>query len=160
MLSLEEEAGLLLRKKKYSLAVAESCTGGMISDRLTNIPGSSDYFVSGFVTYSNSTKETVLGVEHNLLTDHGAVSGPVAGAMAIGAKLKSGADIALAVTGIAGPAGGSPGKPVGLVYIAVNGPLGTEVAKFHFKGDRLSIKKQSADAALKMLKEALIGPGK
>lgn len=152
----EEEAGRLLAGKNLTLAVAESCTGGLISHRLTNIPGSSEYFLGGFVTYSNIVKETVLGVEHHLIEEYGAVSTHVVQSMARGARRLAGADVSLAVSGIAGPTGGTAEKQVGLVFIAVDGVGGTKVAKYNFKGDRLSIKDQSAHAALDMLKEALV----
>jgi nicotinamide-nucleotide amidase len=154
---LEEEVGCLLRAKNLTLAVAESCTGGLIGHRLTNIPGSSQYFLAGIVAYSNMAKESVLKVEHSLLEKHGAVSAEVAAGMAAGARSMAGADASLAVTGVAGPGGGGAGKPVGLVYVAVEGPWGTKVAKYTFDGDRASIKHQTSEAALALLKEALLG---
>ena len=155
-MSLEEEVGSLLRAGGKTIALAESCTGGLVSHRLTNIPGSSDYFICGFVTYSDSAKETVLGVGHELLIRYGAVSAPVVKSMARGAKRLAGADFALALSGIAGPAGGSREKPVGLVYIALEGPAGTKVAKHNFQGERSAVKNQSTRKALLMLREALL----
>ncbi len=152
----EEEVGRLLRGAKLTLAVAESCTGGLIGHRLTNVTGSSAYFLADIVAYGNRIKESVLKVEHPLLEKHGAVSREAAAAMADGVRALAGADVSLAVTGVAGPGGGSPGKPVGLVYIAVHGPRGTKVAKYLFNGDRASVKLQASQAALSLLKEALV----
>ena len=159
ILSLEEEVGSLLRAGRNTLALAESCTGGLVSHRLTNIPGSSDYFICGFVTYSDSTKKTVLGVGQDLLARYGAVSAPVVKAMARGAKRLAGADFALALSGVAGPTGGSREKPVGLVYIALESPAGTKVAEYRFQGERAAVKNQSAREALLMLKGALLEGG-
>jgi PncC family amidohydrolase len=150
--AIEEEVGALLLGRGMTLAVAESCTGGLIGHRLTNVPGSSAYFLGGCVTYGNRAKETVLGVEHDLLDREGAVSAAVARAMARGVRRLLDADMALAVTGIAGPSGGSPEKPVGLVFIALDSSRGTEVARHLFTGDRGAVKEQSADAALSMVK--------
>lgn len=153
----EERIGGLLREARATLAVAESCTGGLLAHRITNVPGSSDYFLGGFVTYSNSLKETVLLVDSRLLASSGAVSPETALAMAVGARRVTGADWALAVTGIAGPGGGTPEKPVGLVYIALEGPRGTKVAEHRFEGGRLEIKNRSVEAALAALTEAVSG---
>jgi nicotinamide-nucleotide amidase len=117
--SLEETVVSLLAKRQLTLATAESCTGGMIANRLTDVPGASAVFTHGFVTYSNAAKIKLLAVAPELLAAHGAVSEPVARAMAGGALAASGADLALAVTGIAGPTGGSPDKPVGLAWLAL-----------------------------------------
>ncbi len=153
----EEDIGRLLRGSGLRLAVAESCTGGLISHRITNVPGSSDYFLAGFVPYGNSAKATVLGVGQDLIERHGAVSAEVVEAMARGARRVAGADVAAAVSGIAGPGGGSPGKPVGLVFLAVDGPHGMKVARRLFNGSRTRIKEQAADTALGMLREELDG---
>jgi nicotinamide-nucleotide amidase len=152
----EREAGKLLMRRGLTLATAESCTGGLIAHRITNVPGSSGYFDRGFIVYSNNSKTELLGVKTSLIEKRGAVSREVAQAMAEGARKASGAGVGLAVTGIAGPISDDSQKPVGLVYIAVSvakGPVAAE--KHRFSGTRLQIKKQSADAALALLIEIL-----
>jgi nicotinamide-nucleotide amidase len=152
----EQTVGKLLMRNGLTLAVAESCTGGLIAHRITNVPGSSNYFERGFVTYSNPSKTELLGIPTALLNRHGAVSSQVARAMAVGAKRASGANVGLGITGIAGPVSDESRKPVGLVYIAVCGPTGSVLAeKHHFKGARLQIKKKSAEAALALLIKAI-----
>jgi len=141
----------LLKEKKLTVATAESCTGGLIAHTFTNISGSSDYFDRGFVTYSNKAKMQLLDVPEDLLIEHGAVSNPVAKAMAEGARKKSNVDIGIATTGIAGPTGGTAEKPVGLVYIAVSNLDRTIVKKFNFKESRIENKYSSCNAAFKML---------
>jgi nicotinamide-nucleotide amidase len=133
------------------LALAESCTGGLIADRLTNRPGSSVFFLLGIVAYDNRAKSEILGVPATLIKKHGAVSQQVAKAMAQGVRKILKTDYGLAITGIAGPSGGSAQKPVGLVYIAFCTQQKTIIRKFLFKGSRLAIKKQAAQSALKML---------
>jgi PncC family amidohydrolase len=118
---------------------------------LTDVPGSSQYFLLSLVTYSDRSKTTLLGVAPDILGEHGAVSGPVARAMAAGARRTGGADIGLAVTGIAGPSGGTPGKPVGLVFLCLDDGTTSAVDRQVFSGDRLSIKKQAAEQALTLL---------
>lgn len=142
-------------RRKATLATAESCTGGLIAHRLTNVPGSSEYYLGGIVSYSNAAKEALLEVPHEILTANGAVSEPVARAMAEGAQRAFGASHAIGVTGIAGPGGGSAEKPVGLVYIAVASPTDVVVQRNTFEGSRESIKQQSADAAMRLLTEQL-----
>lgn len=144
-----------LTAKELTLSTAESCTGGLIAHRVTNVSGSSGYFLGGIVSYCNDAKERLLGVPHDVILAHGAVSEPVARAMAEGARPAFGADYAVGVTGIAGPTGGTPEKPVGLVYIAVAGPHDTIVTKHFFTGTRESIKEQTAEAALELLLEQL-----
>ena len=153
---LEKVVGKLLREKKKSLAVAESCSGGFLSHRLTNIPGSSDYFLEGVVTYSNQAKRALLAVPQNLIKKHGAVSEQVARAMAKAAREKAQANFGLAITGIAGPTGGTPLKPVGLVYTALAWKKGTRVEKNLFLGKREQIKFQSTQKALDMLRRHLL----
>ncbi len=148
---LEEKILHHLTMARKTLAVAESCTGGLISHLLTNIPGSSAYYVLGVIAYDNAAKTRILGVPSALFQKHGAVSGPVAKAMALGARKILKTDYGLAVTGIAGPGGATPGKPKGLVFIALSGPRNTVVKKFLFKGRRLAVKQQAAQTALKML---------
>ncbi len=136
----------------WTIATAESCTGGLIAAMLTDIPGSSAVFDRGFVTYSNASKRELLNVPEALLKTHGAVSEEVALAMATGAQQSAGTDIAISVTGIAGPGGGSNNKPVGLVFIGLAKPDGkTECWKYHFSGDRKSIREATRDEALGIL---------
>ena len=145
----------LYRAKRLRIATVESCTGGMIAAAITDIAGSSDVFERGFVTYSNEAKAQ-LGVQAELIAQHGAVSVHVAREMAAGALKHSKADVAVAVTGIAGPGGGSEGKPVGLVYLAVarrNGEPAIERHQFH--GDRAAIRQATVERALEMLAEAV-----
>jgi nicotinamide-nucleotide amidase len=153
---LESVVGTLLRSAGFNIGVAESCTGGLLSSRLTDVPGSSDYFERGAVCYSNLAKVEWLGVPERLIAEHGAVSEPVAQAMADGIRTRTGADVGLAVTGIAGPGGGTPEKPVGTVAIAVVTPAGDRVRTYHFLGSREMVKFQSAQAALNMLRLILI----
>ena len=137
-----------LLARGWSLAAAESCTGGLIAAACTALPGSSHWFERGFVTYSNAAKAELLDVPHALLQAHGAVSEPVARAMAEGALAHSRADLALAVTGIAGPGGAVPGKPVGTVWLAWGDGEQCYSKRFQFGGDRLSVRKQSVIMAL------------
>ena len=137
-----------LRARGLTLALAESCTGGMIAARITAIPGVSDVFLGGVVCYANAVKRDILGVPQEILDQHGAVSMPCAIAMAEGARKRLGADIAVSVTGIAGPGGGTPEKPVGLVFIGVSTASTSEAVRHVFCGDRQSIRQQAADTAL------------
>ena len=152
---LEVRAGELLRARGLSVALAESCTGGLIAHRLTNVPGSSEYVRGGIVSYSNDAKQKVLGVQAETLMAHGAVSEQTAREMARGARMLLDSDIALAVTGVAGPGGGSAGKPVGLTYVGMVAPDYEQVKRFVWPHDRLGNKEASADAALRMLVEWL-----
>ncbi len=154
-LGFETEVGKRLADRGLTLAAAESCTGGLLSHRITMVPGSSRYFLGSCVTYSNGAKAAVLGIDPDLIARHGAVSEPVAAAMAGGARRVFGADLAVGITGVAGPGGGSPSKPVGHVCIAVETPDGAAVRAYRFFGDRLNIKEQSCRAALNMLREWL-----
>jgi len=138
-----------------TVAVAESCTGGMISARLTDVPGSSAFFRGGFVAYSNRMKVAELGVPGAVLDSEGAVSGPVARALAEGARARLKAGFGIGVTGIAGPDGGTADKPVGLVFIAVAGAAGCCVHRFEFAGDRAAVREQATVQALGMLAEAV-----
>ncbi|MFQ5791770.1 MAG: competence/damage-inducible protein A [Acidobacteriota bacterium] len=150
--SLEEVLGRLLAEKGLTLAVAESCTGGLITHRLTDVPGSSVYLERGFVAYSNESKVQLLDVPESLLRQFGAVSEEVAGAMAVGARQRAGTDWALAVTGIAGPGGGSPAKPVGLVYVALTDGQSHVTRRFQFPGDRWQVKWWTSQAAMNLLR--------
>lgn len=132
-----------------TLATAESCTGGLIGKLVTDVPGSSAAYLGGIISYSNEVKHNVLGVPQELLDTCGAVSEPVARAMAEGAKRVIGADIAVSVTGIAGPKSDNTNKPVGLVYIGVTDGTTTEVREYHFSGDRETIRSMTAQTALR-----------
>ncbi len=145
----------LLRSRGATVATAESCTGGLLGGRLTELPGSSDYVLGGAVTYADAAKRDLLGVPAELLREHGAVSEPVARAMAEGARARLGATYALSTTGVAGPGGGSPGKPVGLIFIACAAPDGTVVRRHEFPGDRDTVRAWSVVAALHLLRRAV-----
>jgi nicotinamide-nucleotide amidase len=147
----------LLRERGRSLAVAESCTGGLLAARLTEVPGSSAFFERGLVTYSNRSKVELLGVAAELIEAHGAVSEAVAAAMAAGARRAASTDIGVGITGIAGPDGGTPEKPVGVVFIALDGAAGTRVRQALFPGDRERIRHQATQSALEMLRRGLLG---
>ena len=152
-----EEIAKLLLKDGQQLATAESCTGGMISTALTDFAGSSAWFDRGYVTYSNQAKHEMLGVSESLIDEHGAVSEPVALAMAGGASQfdRAASRCAIAVTGIAGPGGGSAEKPVGTVWIAWALPSGVVARKYQFDGDRQSIREQTTLAALSAFRKLL-----
>jgi len=156
--TLESVVGGLLRAAGATLSAAESCTGGLLSERVTRVPGSSEYFLGAAVTYTNELKTALVGVPAELLAAHGAVSEPVARAMAEGVRRTLGSDYGAAITGVAGPGGGSEAKPVGTVHIAVAGPREGEVEhrKVRFPGDRERVRSQSAQLALEMLRRRLI----
>jgi nicotinamide-nucleotide amidase len=157
LITLATDTLAAARAKGLTIATAESCTGGLIAGLLTEIPGSSDVLDRGSVTYSDAAKEEMLGVPHELLAMHGAVSQAVAAAMAEGVLDRSWAQIAVAVTGIAGPGGGSAEKPVGLVYVAAMREGGTAVVERHLFGDigREQVRLATVEAALKLLKRQL-----
>lgn len=150
--TMERVVGDLLRERRLTIAVAESCSGGLLASRLTDVPGSSDYFDRGVVTYSNAAKTDMLGVPADLIAQHGAVSEPVARAMADGIRARTGAGVGVGITGIAGPGGGSPEKPVGTVCIAIATPHGGDVRRFAFIGPREMVKFQATQAAMNMLR--------
>ena len=152
---LEVAVGRLLSAQKQTLAIAESCTGGLITHRLTNVPGSSGYLVAGVIAYAYEAKVAALGVSWDTLNQYGAVSEQVARAMARGSRDKFSSTLGLAVTGIAGPGGGMPEKPVGLTYIALADADGEIVKRYVWSGDRVQNKTHSAQAALTLLKEYL-----
>ncbi len=152
---IQVTVGELLIAQKKTLAVAESCTGGVITDRLTNVPGSSAYLIAGVVAYAYEAKVVALGVTWETLNRFGAVSKETARAMAKGARERFGSTLGLAVTGIAGPGGGMPDKPVGLTYIALVSDHDEVIERHVWQGNRLENKAQSADAALRLLKEYL-----
>lgn len=154
--TLEEVVGRALKRHGSTVAVAESCTGGLILHRLTNTPGSSFYVAGGIVAYGNAVKMVALGVQHEALQVHGAVSQEVATQMALGVRKRLDADYGLATTGIAGPAGGTESKPVGTVWVGCSGPQGTGARRFTFGKDRATNKTRSATAALDMLRKQLL----
>ncbi|MCI5132082.1 MAG: nicotinamide-nucleotide amidohydrolase family protein, partial [Candidatus Electrothrix sp. EH2] len=154
--TLAEVAGNLLRKKRLMLSVAESCTGGLICSQLTAVPGSSDWFAGGAVAYSNHLKEVLLNVDRELLRNYGAVSGEVARAMAARLAARTGTKIALSVTGIAGPGGGTAEKPVGTVYIGLFYKERVRDTLYHFSGGRKEIQALTAQTALDMVRRALL----
>jgi nicotinamide-nucleotide amidase len=152
---IERRVGEKLLRHRYTLSLGESCTGGLIGHRLTQVPGSSEYFLGGIIAYSYEAKERLLGVRHDTLYKHGAVSEETAQEMARGARHALGADIGLSVTGIAGPGGGLPGKPVGLTWIALSTRDLETARQFTWRGDRVANKLESCEAALGMLEEYL-----
>ncbi len=156
MASLENEVGNLLRQKGLSLGVVESATGGLISYLITNVPGSSDYYKGSITAYSNEVKIKIASVREDTINQYGAVSYQVAGEMAQGGRRALAVDICLADTGIAGPGGATPGKPLGLFYIGLSHQTGTYSRKHNFQGDREQNKQDAAEAALSWLKEYLI----
>ena len=153
--TLEEVVGMYLVMRQKTLATAESCTGGLLSERITRVAGSSEYFLGGAVCYSNEMKTRFAGVSPRLLETYGAVSKPVAQALAEGIRLKTRASIGLGITGIAGPGGGTAEKPVGLVFIALADERGTEVREFRFPGDRERVRLLTSQFALEMLRRRI-----
>jgi PncC family amidohydrolase len=157
---LETEIGALLRARGMKLATAESCTGGIISDRITDVPGSSDYFLGGIVAYAYEAKVAMLNVSWETLRTYGAVSRETVLEMAGGARQALGADVAISVSGIAGPGGGLPNKPVGTTWIGLSSSDSEQAELKLFKGDRLEIKERAAEAALELLMDYLRAGGK
>lgn len=153
--ALVAKIGHLLRAHKLKLALAESCTGGLIAHEITNVPGSSEYFLGGVVAYAYEAKEMLLDVPHELLLQHGAVSDAVTRVLARNARSKFGAEVALAITGIMGPGGATATKPLGLTFIAICGDPGEDCKRHVWRGDRLANKRASARAALEMLYDYL-----
>jgi PncC family amidohydrolase len=154
---LPEVVAALLRERGLRLALAESCTGGQLATRLTDVPGASHFLDRAFVTYSNASKVAELGVNETLLERHGAVSEEMAVAMAVGARRVAGVDVGVGITGIAGPEGGTAEKPVGLVFIALDGALGGRTRRALFPGNRERIRFQATQAALEMMRRGLLG---
>ena len=152
---LVEAIAQALLRQRLTLAVAEASTGGALADALTARPGASAFFLGGVVPYSNSSKERLLGVPAETLARYGAVSAEAAAALATGVRQAFQSDLGLAVTGILGPGGGTPAKPVGLTYIALAGPDGCRIACHQFEGDRAANKAQAVQAALSLLLEAV-----
>jgi nicotinamide-nucleotide amidase len=155
--SLHELVANLLIDKSRTIALAESCTGGLITSLLVEVPGISAVLERGVVTYSNKAKKTLLGVPEKVVRENGAVSRITALKMATGIRSKAGTDIGVAVTGIAGPSGGSDEKPVGTVFIGLATPDGNEVHEYHFGGERSEIRLQSAQMALDRVRRYLLG---
>lgn len=152
---LEFVVGKLLRERGLRLAAAESCTGGLIGHLLTNVPGSSTYYLGSVTAYAYEAKVRLLGVRWDTLEKYGAVSKETAIEMARGVRMALAADIGIAVTGIAGPGGGTPEKPVGLTWVAISDNNADEAWKFLWSGDRIQVKEQSANAALQLLADVL-----
>ena len=155
--TIETQVGSLLRQHGWTLAVAESCTGGLIGHRITNVAGSSDYFTGGVIAYANAAKVSLLGVAWDTLNAFGAVSQETVLEMAEGARRRLGVDIAVSASGIAGPGGGTPEKPVGTVWIGLAAPDGNWAHLFYFPGDREQNKVAASEAALTLLLEYLQG---
>ncbi len=155
MEALEIAVGKVLKAQGWTLGLAESCSGGLIAHRVTDVPGSSEYFVGGVVSYADNVKRDVLGVREETLSRHGAVSRLCALEMARGIRPVVGADIGVAVTGIAGPGGGSEEKPVGLTWIALVTPWGERVERYEWSGNRQENKNHTAEQALRLLLETI-----
>lgn len=151
MHSLEAQIGNLLRQRRWRLALAESCTGGLLGHRITNVPGSSDYFLGGIVAYAYEAKVNLLGVRWETLERYGAVSRETVLEMARGARERLGAEVALSISGIAGPGGGTPEKPVGTTWIGLVAPDTEQAHRFQFRGDRETNKQQATEEALRLL---------
>lgn len=156
--SLARRLGDTLSARRWTVATAESCTGGWIAKAITDVPGSSGWFGAGYVVYSNAAKREMLGVPPELLAEHGAVSEPVVAALADEARRRAGADLAVAVSGVAGPGGGSADKPVGTVWFAWAAPAGTKTSRVRLDGDRDAVRRQSVAWALDGLVAAASGP--
>lgn len=152
---LESRLGELLRHRGFRLATAESCTGGLLADKITDVPGSSDYFLGGYVSYAYEAKVVSLGVSWETLQKYGAVSRETVLEMARGAKASLNSDLAISISGIAGPGGGLPEKPVGTTWIGLITPDGERAKIFHWNGNRRQNKELSAEAALRMIIEYL-----
>ncbi len=157
MTNLAEEVGRLLLERAQTIALAESCTGGLITSCLVDVPGISSVLERGVVTYSNASKTDLIGVPAGLIERYGAVSRETAHAMAVGIRERADTDIGLAVTGIAGPGGGTPEKPVGTVFVALATTEGVEIVECRFQGDRKSVREQSVKTALETLRKYLQG---
>jgi len=154
-MALEEELREKLRDRGLTIAVAESCTGGLLGSRITDVAGSSDYFLGGVIAYQNEVKEALLHVPHNVIEAHGAVSAQTAEAMAVGCRNLFKCDIAVSITGIAGPGGGSAEKPVGLTYIGLATSRGVLSRRFLWDGSRTQNKESSVRAAMELILSAL-----
>ena len=154
---IEALIGKLFSQQKLRLAVAESCTGGLVCHRITNVAGSSNYFMGGVVSYSNEAKMNLLGVSPESLEQHGEVSQETVEQMARGVRTLFGVDVGMGISGIAGPGGATPGKPVGLTWIGISTAEGEKAWQFTWQGDRLAVKEQTAEKALQLLLDYLEG---
>jgi PncC family amidohydrolase len=155
LIELSQRVGRLLSEHNLTIATAESCTGGLLGHILTSVSGSSGYYLGGVIAYSNPVKEAMLGVRHETLLDYGAVSEQTAVQMAAGVRERIGSSIGLSTTGIAGPTGGTPTKPVGLVYIGISIGEQTEAFECHFQGGREAVKESTVKTLLEKLLEKL-----
>ena len=155
LITISEQLGQVLITQKVTIATAESCTGGLLGHLLTSVSGSSTYYLGGVIAYSNAVKESMLGVRHETLVAYGAVSEQTAKEMAAGTRERIGSDIGISTTGIAGPTGGTPEKPVGLIYIGISTAEKTVAFECHFKGSREEIKEETARTLLKKVLDAL-----
>lgn len=153
---MEKEIVSLLKKNQMTVTTAESCTGGLIASRIVNVSGASEVFMEGYITYANASKEKILGVKHETIEKYGVVSAETAGEMAEGARRVAEADVAVSVTGIAGPSGGTKEKPVGLVYIGCASEIKTGVRRFVFDGNRDQVREQAVAQALSFLRDTLL----
>jgi nicotinamide-nucleotide amidase len=153
--TIEEHVLALCRARGLTVATAESCTGGLVAERLTRVPGSSDVFLGAIVAYSDEVKTAQLGVPEALIREHGAVSAEVAAALASGARERLGADVAVGITGVAGPGGGTPEKPVGLCYVAAETPEAARVIDFSYPSDREAVRSRAAAAGLHLVRRLL-----
>ena len=144
-----------LLTRDWTISTAESCTGGLCAAALVDLPGSSTWYSGGVVAYSNAIKHELLDVPKDVLQDHGAVSEPVALVMAEGVRSRCRSSVSCSTTGIAGPGGGTPDKPVGLVWIGIATPTGTHARRYHFSGDRMSVRQQTVDACFELLLEQI-----
>ena len=155
MTSSVEKLRDVLLARGWTISTAESCTGGLCAAALVDLPGSSTWYSGGVVAYSNAIKHELLDVPKGVLEDHGAVSEPVALAMAEGVRSRCRSSVSCSTTGIAGPGGGTPDKPVGLVWIGIATPTGTHARRYYFSGDRLSVRQQTVDACFELLLEQI-----
>jgi PncC family amidohydrolase len=155
--ALEVQVGKALREQGWTLALGESCTGGLLGHRITNVPGSSEYFMGGYVAYAYKAKEILLGVQHNTLYECGAVSQETALEMARGARQMLNTDVGISITGLSGPGGEAPNKPIGLTWVAVSTRTGEWSERHVWEGDRYSNKEESVVAALTLLLKVLEG---
>lgn len=157
MRRMEETVGKLLTDQHKTIACAESCTGGLLTSCLTDVPGSSAYVMGSVVCYTNAIKERFAGVSCRTIAEHTAISAETAKEMAEGIRKRIGTDIGVGISGLAGPGGSEDGRQAGLVYIAVSGSQGTTVCENHFRGDRCKIKQKSVEIALQMIHDYLSG---
>jgi PncC family amidohydrolase len=156
-MTLAERLGVALTERHWTIATVESCTGGGLAYRITTVPGASAYYLGSIVAYANRVKADLVGVAPAIFDAHGAVSAEAAEAMSVNGRTRLGADLCLAITGIAGPGGATPGKPVGTVFISVSGPTETRTVRFHLAGDRQEIRQRAVDAAMEVALDHLAG---